>query len=267
MNSICLHLGWLLICKDLLLSFYLFDFWLFCLSIVLSTFVKLLVFLGNLLSLPFLMFHVSQEGGHLASPGQTASFFLQLSLSVYFPFFSLLLSQSVQSLQREQLVPPAAVCMTRQTPTHYLHPPFSLPERSYWLTAGPAVVFSMVHRPLLGAQMDGSLGCPGLLCRGTFFPFVMDVWSVVNQGGEKRDDSCYHDVGFCNGFKCKSTLKHKIWNLFGAFYKKLLMWLLFCVCYFLNDISSTYFTFLKSLILYSIRQTMKDIDPILKTVS
>lgn len=100
-----------------------------------------------------------------------------------------------------------------------------------------------------------------------FFPFVMDVWSVVNQGGEKRDDSCYHDVGFCNGFKCKSTLKHKIWNLFGAFYKKLLMWLLFCVCYFLNDISSTYFTFLKSLILYSIRQTMKDIDPILKTVS
>lgn len=138
---------------------------------------------------------------------------------------------------------------------------------TYWLTAGPAVVFSMVHRPLLGAQMDGSLGCPGLLCRGTFFPFVMDVWSVVNQGGEKRDDSCYHDVGFCNGFKCKSTLKHKIWNLFGAFYKKLLMWLLFCVCYFLNDISSTYFTFLKSLILYSIRQTMKDIDPILKTVS
>lgn len=111
------------------------------------------------------------------------------------------------SPQREQLVPPAAAHMARQTPTHHLHPPTPLPGKSCCLTATPAIAFSIITasatlipltvswlchhlhspiHPLSGAQMDESLGCPGMLCRGTGFFFSYGCIISCNQRGEKK---------------------------------------------------------------------------------
>ena len=64
----------------------------------------------------------------------------------------------------------------RQTLTHYLPPPPPLPERSCWPMAPASITTTPLalqpplssSPPTLGAQMDGSLRCPGVLCRGAF---------------------------------------------------------------------------------------------------
>ena len=53
----------------------------------------------------------------------------------------------------------------------------------------PSLLCHLLHGPvypLLGAQMDGSLRCPGMLGRSIFSPSVLEIWWVVNQRGEKK---------------------------------------------------------------------------------
>lgn len=55
------------------------------------------------------------------------------------------------------------------------------------LSASPPSLHHFLHsliHLLLGAQMEGPLGYPGMLCRGDFF-FIMGVPFVVNQREEK----------------------------------------------------------------------------------
>ena len=65
-------------------------------------------------------------------------------------------------LQREKLVPPATLDVTGQTPTHHLHPPSLLSERSCWLTDGPAATLSTL-KPLLLVPAPLPLTSPLLL--------------------------------------------------------------------------------------------------------
>lgn len=49
--------------------------------------------------------------------------------------------------------------------------------------------------PLLGAQIDGSLRCPGVLCRGTFFGYGCLI-SCKSKEREKRSESHHRDDDF-----------------------------------------------------------------------
>lgn len=154
--------------------------------------------------------------GPLASRGrqqETLSFSsLCLSTSLSFPT-----PQSVWALYREQLVFPPLAHVARWTPTSYLNllpPP---PKMSCWFSAGLASLLSqpllmqapppfpslyhLLHGPvypLLRAQIDGSLRCPGMLCRGLppnpypHFGYGCPI-NCESKGREKRNNSCYHD--------------------------------------------------------------------------
>lgn len=101
-------------------------------------------------------------------------------LFAYFPFLPLF-PVTVVSLQREQLVFVALACMVRQSPILLPLPTTSSAAKvvlaSCWtrhhLVCCCYSLCNPVHS-LLGAQMDRSLRCSAILCRGAFFP--LQLW-------------------------------------------------------------------------------------------
>ena len=108
--------------------------------------------------------------------------FLQLSLSAFFP--SLFHPPvTVVFPQREQWVPTVVAHVARQITSHCRHLPPPLRENLCWsiatstsTTSATTAISTDTPPPplpslssLLRAQVEGSLECPGVLCRGTTF--------------------------------------------------------------------------------------------------
>lgn len=158
----------------------------------------------------------SERGSQWSSclQGQTAgNTFLQLSLStsLSFPTPSQcgLSTESNWSFHLQHMWPGGP-----PLPTLTLPPP---PKMSCWFSAGLASlpsqpllmqapppfpsIYHLLHGPvypLLGSQIDGSLRCPGMLCRGLspnpypHFGYGCPIYCESKER-EKRNNSCYHD--------------------------------------------------------------------------
>ena len=128
-------------------------------------------------------FGVRVPPAHGQSYGQNHRPSGQEMLSVLFAFFSFLsLSPLTEhSPQRQQQVPPAAVCIAGPTPTHHHHPPLPLPKK---VCAGPLQTHwqhSLTPQPFLHSNpptfryKDGWISSVLACYAENFFFLVMHV--------------------------------------------------------------------------------------------
>lgn len=89
-------------------------------------------------------------------------------------------------------------------PTDHLHPHLLCQNGLCWPMARPAATIPSLHSlfrspiyPLSGTQTDGSLECPGMLCRSVFCCCCCCYACPVRcklKGREKRNNSHHHDA-------------------------------------------------------------------------